>query len=73
MALIFPNDSSNSNLQLIKGSLSDSSYAVLGNKIPFTFHDIESFADMYYSPISNKLIAVVLNYSKGEDPEKTQS
>jgi two-component SAPR family response regulator len=68
--LIFPNDSSNSNLQLIKGSLSDSSYVVLGNKIPFTFHDIESFADLYYSPISNKLITVVLNYSKSDDPDK---
>jgi hypothetical protein len=69
--LIFPNDSSSSNLQLIKGSLTDSSFQLLGNAIPFTFHDIESFADLYYSPISNKLIAVVLNYSKVEDQEKT--
>ncbi len=68
--LIFPNDSSSSNLQLIKGSLSDSTYRLLGNTIPFTFHDIESFADLYYSPISNKLITVVLNYSKSEDPNK---
>jgi Kelch motif len=68
--LIFPNDSSSSNLQLIKGSLIDSSFQLLGNAIPFTFHDIESFADLYYSPISNKLIAVVLNYSKIDDPEK---
>jgi hypothetical protein len=68
--LIFPNDSSSSNLQLIKGSLTDSSFQLLGNAIPFTFHDIESFADLYYSPISNKLIAVVLNYSKIDDPEK---
>src|SRR6202790_267693 len=68
--LIFPNDSSSSNLQLIKGSLTDSSYQLLVNPIPFTFHDIESFADLFYSPISNKLIAVVLNYSKADDPEK---
>ncbi len=69
--LIFPNDSSSSNLQLIKGSLTDSSFQLLGNAIPFTFHDIESFADLYYSQISNKLIAVVLNYSKVEDQAKT--
>jgi hypothetical protein len=65
--LIFPNDSSSSNLQLIRGSLTDSSFQLLANSIPFTFHDIESFADLYYSPISNKLIAVVLNYSKADD------
>jgi hypothetical protein len=68
--LIFPNDSSSSNLQLIKGSLTDSSFQLLANAIPFTFHDIESFADLYYSPISNRLIAVVLNYSKADDPVK---
>ena len=69
--LIFPNDSSSSNLQLIKGSLTDSSYQLLANSIPFTFHDIESFADLYYSPVSNRLITVVLNYSKADDPVKT--
>ncbi len=68
--LIFPNDSSSSNLQLITGSLTDSTFQLLGNAIPFTFHDIECFADLYYSPISNKLIAVVLNYSKADDPVK---
>jgi len=68
--LIFPNDSSSSNLQLIKGSLTDSTYSLLGNKIPFTFHDIESYVDLYYSSVSNKLVAVVLNYSKSDDPAK---
>jgi hypothetical protein len=68
--LIFPNDSSSSDLQLIQGSLTDSAYRLLGNTIPFTFHDIESFADLYYSSISNKLVAVVLNYSKSDDPVK---
>jgi hypothetical protein len=69
--LIFPNDSSSSNLQLIKGSLTDSTFSLLGNTIPFLFHDIESFVDLYYSPISNKLITVVLNYSKSDEPIKT--
>ncbi len=69
--LIFPNDSSSSNLQLIKGSLTDSTFSLLGNTIPFLFHDIESFVDLYYSPISNKLITVVLNYSRSDEPVKT--
>jgi two-component SAPR family response regulator len=69
--LIFPNDSSSSNLQLIKGSLADSSFSLLGSTIPFMFHDIESFVDLYYSPISNKLITVVLNYSKSDEALKT--
>jgi two-component SAPR family response regulator len=69
-ALIFPNDSSTSYLQLIRGSLTDSTFTLLGNTIPFIFHDIESFEDLYYSPLSNKLIAVVLNYSKSDEPVK---
>lgn len=69
--LIFPNDSSNSNLQLIKGTLADSTFRLLGNSIPFKFHDIESFADLYYSPLSNKLIAVILHYAESDDKEKS--
>jgi DNA-binding SARP family transcriptional activator len=30
----------------------------MGDKIPYIFHDIESFSDLYYSPVSNKFIAV---------------
>jgi two-component SAPR family response regulator len=71
--LIFPNDSSSSNLQLIKGSLTDSSFCLLGNTIPFTFHDIESFVDFYYSPVSNKLITVVLNYTRADETDKSTS
>jgi two-component SAPR family response regulator len=72
-ALVYPNDSSTSYLQLIRGSLTDSTFIMLGNSIPFTFHDIESFEDLYYSPLSNKLIAVELHYSKNEDPVKNTS
>ena len=68
--LLFPNDSYNSSLQLIEGSLTDSTFRPVGNAIPYSFHDIQSFADLYYSPLSNKLIAVTLFYSKGEDPVK---
>jgi hypothetical protein len=68
--LLFANDSYNSSLQLIRGSLSDSTYWMVGNSLPYSFHDIQSFADLYYSPLSNKLIAVTLFYSKVEDREK---
>jgi len=68
--LIFPNDSSNSNLQLIKGSLTDSALRLVGSMIPYNFHDIQSFADLYYSVSSNKLIAVTLFYSKEDAKEK---
>jgi hypothetical protein len=68
--LLFANDSYNSKLQLIEGSLIDSTFRLVGNSIPYSFHDIQSFADLYYSPLSNKLIAVTLFYSRLEDKEK---
>jgi two-component SAPR family response regulator len=69
--LIFPNDSFNSNLQLIEGSLTDSTYRILGNAIPYSFLDVRSFADLYYSQLNNKLIAVTLFYSKDGAKEKS--
>jgi hypothetical protein len=68
--LMFPNDSYNSHLQLIEGSLTDSSFRLLGDPIPYSFHDIQSFADLYYSPLSNKLIAVTLFYLTIDGKEK---
>ena len=56
--LIFPRHKYNSNLQLIRGSLTTPQYEVFGSKIPFEFHDINSFADLFYSSISKKFIAV---------------
>ena len=71
--LLFPNDSYNSNLQLIEGSLVDSVFHLVGNSIPYSFYDVQSFADLYYSPLSNKLIAVTLfytRYTQDEDKRK---
>lgn len=58
--LIFPNYRYNSELQLIKGSLLSPSYSLVGNKIPYLFHDVHSFADLYYCPNSNTFLAVTL-------------
>src|SRR5450432_1483603 len=70
-ALIFPNDLFNSHLQLIRGSLKDSTFQLLGNPIDYSYHDIQSFADLYYSQVSNRLIAVTMLYSKYEAKEQT--
>ncbi|WP_461114035.1 galactose oxidase [Spirosoma jeollabukense] len=58
--LIFPNHQFKSHLQLIRGSLAKPTYDVIGNPIPYSFHDIHSYADLYYCPISQKLIVVTL-------------
>ncbi|QMW06670.1 galactose oxidase [Spirosoma foliorum] len=58
--LIFPNQQFKAQLQLIRGSLTTPSYEVLGTPIPYSFHDIHSYADLYYCPVSQKLIAVTL-------------
>jgi two-component SAPR family response regulator len=58
--LIFPDHRSNSTLQLIKGSLTKPEYQLMGNKIPYQFFDIRSYADLYYCSTSKKLVAVTL-------------
>ena len=65
-ALIYPIDRFNSSLQLIRGSLSSPDYELLGDNIPYAFHDIESFADLYYCPSSKKLVAVTLVSAKNK-------
>lgn len=59
-ALIFPKHKYKSHLQLIRGSLSKPEYKALGSAIPYVFHDINSFADLFYCPDSKKFIAVTL-------------
>jgi hypothetical protein len=63
-ALIYPNDKFNSRLQLINGSLKSPEYRALGDEIPYSFHDIKSFADLYYDPVGKQLIAVTMYTSK---------
>ncbi|MFL9483912.1 hypothetical protein ACI6Q2_14130 [Chitinophagaceae bacterium LWZ2-11] len=59
-ALTFPNYKYNTELRLIKGSLVNDSVTEVGSTIPYPFHDIFSFADLYYSPVSGKFTAVTL-------------
>jgi DNA-binding SARP family transcriptional activator len=58
--LIFPQHKFNSNLQLIKGSLDKADYHLVGDTIPFLFHDVTSFADMCYYPRRGKFLTVTL-------------
>jgi hypothetical protein len=58
--LIFPRHIYNSTLKLIRGSLNKPTYEVLESGIPYKFHDVHSFADLYFAPKSNKFIAVTL-------------
>jgi hypothetical protein len=58
--LIFNNGRYYTDLQMIRGSLDSPGYQPVGDKIPYPFHDIESFSDLYYSPAANRFLAVVL-------------
>jgi DNA-binding SARP family transcriptional activator len=58
--LIFPQHKFNSSLQLIRGSLDKPAYTLVGDTIPYQFHDIHSYADISYFPQSNQFLAVTL-------------
>lgn len=63
-ALTHPIDRFNSSLQLIRGSLKDPRYELMADTIPYAFHDIESFANLYYSAASQQLVAVTIFTNK---------
>ncbi|MDQ6478855.1 galactose oxidase [Dyadobacter sp. LHD-138] len=58
--LIFPKDKFNSELQLIKGSLTGPDFKMVGSKIPYQFVDIQSYADLFFDYSSNRFVAVTL-------------
>jgi len=58
--LIFPQHKFNSSLQLIHGSLNKGAYELVGDTIPYRFHDIHSYADISYFPNSGKFLTVTL-------------
>lgn len=63
-ALVYPNDQFNSELQLIRGSLRLPQYSLLGAPLPYAYHDVQSFADLYYCAGSKKLVAITIYTSK---------
>jgi len=58
--LAFPEYKYASNLQIMKGSLDNATLERVGDRIPYNFHDINSFADLYYFQESRKLIAITM-------------
>ena len=71
--LIFPQHKFNSNLQLIKGSLDKPAYQLVGDTIPYLFHDARAYADVYYCPHSKKFLTVTLFKDKDQTRVKVYS
>ncbi|HTH82855.1 MAG TPA: hypothetical protein VL490_07955, partial [Mucilaginibacter sp.] len=69
-ALIFDKNEYSSKLQLITGSLNRPGFKKVGNAIPYCFHDIKSFADLFYCPNAKQFVAVTTNYI--EETNKTK-
>ncbi|MCK5371718.1 MAG: hypothetical protein KAQ62_24315, partial [Cyclobacteriaceae bacterium] len=67
--LAFPLLSDEGYLQLVKGSLDLSYMELMGEKIPYFFHDTKSYSDLFYFPNSNKLVA----YTSFLDDEQSTS
>ena len=62
--LTFPKHQYNANLQLVAGSLSQPQITKLGGPIPYLFHDIRSFADLYYCADSKRFVVVTLYHDE---------
>ncbi|WP_370103655.1 kelch repeat-containing protein [Winogradskyella sp.] len=56
-ALIHDKAKFNGYLKVLRGNLDNSETEILGDSIPFKFHDIKSFAGLYQVPFDEKLIA----------------
>jgi len=59
-ALVYPNYHYNSHLQLLIGNLNSPEYRLAGSEISYSFHDTHSFSNLYYSPNSQRLVAITL-------------
>jgi len=52
---------------LVVGSLTQPDLRELAAPIPYSFHDIQSFSDLYYCPDSKRFAAVTLYYDQKDD------
>lgn len=59
-ALKFPKNKYRSNLQLMEGSLDRPEIKLCGSPVPYLFHDVRSYADLFFCRESNQFIAVTL-------------
>ena len=70
--LMFPKNKFKSSLQLVSVSLDGQELQELGSMIPFDFHDIKSFADLFYSPASNRYVAVTLYFDSESNKSRVR-
>ncbi|WP_188315999.1 bacterial transcriptional activator domain-containing protein [Chitinophaga agrisoli] len=68
-ALVYPNGQFNSSLQLVRGSLEKPEYQLLGNTFPYRYHDVQSFADLYYCANSKQLAGITIYTDKDQHAE----
>ena len=66
-ALIFEKSLSRGYLQLVKGNLDRPVVEFRGNRIPFRFLDIRSFAGLFYSKQQNQLFAYSIYYDENDN------
>nr|WP_321355970.1 hypothetical protein [uncultured Draconibacterium sp.] len=59
--LCFSHGNNETALQLIKADLNNPEYKFIGSKIPYTFYDITSFADLYNWETHNKILALTMH------------
>lgn len=59
--LCFSHSNNETDLQLLKADLNNPEYKFIGRKIPYTFYDITSFADLYHWQTHNKILALTMH------------
>ncbi|MEQ9286134.1 MAG: kelch repeat-containing protein [Cyclobacteriaceae bacterium] len=66
--LVYNKNKFNSRIKLVKFSLANPEVEVLADSIPYSFHDIRSYADLYFSQVDKKLYTLTSFYN-----DKTES
>jgi DNA-binding SARP family transcriptional activator len=66
-ALTFDKGEYKTSLRLIKGSLDKPGYQQVGSEIPYFFHDVHSFADLYYCKKAGTFVAVTTQHDQKTD------
>ena len=59
--LCFSHSNNETDLQLLKADLDSPEYKFVGSKIPYSFYDITSFADLYNWQTHNKILALTMH------------
>ncbi len=64
--LVFPKHKYHATLRLVSGSLENPGLVKLGGEIPYLFHDIRSFADLFYDADAQRFLAVTLYHDESD-------